>query len=58
MRETLFGHNTNELSLNWAEVDGFNRSNHGSDQAILSSLIKEFSVIGVLKLEAGQSASS
>lgn len=53
VRKTLLGDDTNELSLDWTEIDGLNSANHGSDQAELSSSVKEFAIVRVLKVEAG-----
>ncbi len=58
VRKSLIAHDTDELSLNWIEIDSLNTANHGSNQAKLSKPVEEFAIIGVFKIEAGQSASS
>lgn len=58
VRKTLLGNKTDELSLDWIEVDCFDSSDHGSYQTELSSSIEELSIVGIFKSEASQGTSS
>lgn len=54
----MLGNKTDELSLDWIEVDCFDSSDHGSYQTELSSSIEELSIVGIFKSEASQGTSS
>jgi hypothetical protein len=58
VRKALLGDQTDELSLDWIEVDSLYRADHGSYQTEIASLIEELAIVGVFKRETSQSASS
>ena len=58
VRKALLGDQTDELSLDWIEVDSLYRADHGSYQTEFSCSIEEFAIVGIFKREASQSASS
>ena len=58
VRKALLGDQTDELSLNWIEVDSLYRADHGSYQTEFSCSIEELAIVGIFKRETSQSASS
>ena len=58
VRKALLGDQTDELSLDWIEVDSLYRADHGSYQTEFSCSIEELAIVGVFKRKTSQSASS